>query len=162
MIEYRIIKFDELNRKLFGSFIRHQVVTKCYRKEDGKWTIKDAPFIDDWNEEEYDFLVTCLKNTIKTGGLVYGAFLDGVLKGFVSVETGIFGGENKYLDLSSIHISEDMRGNGVGSILFRAAKEWAKKMGAKNCIYRLIQLWKRRHFTKKWVVWKQWNIMRSM
>ena len=34
MIEYRIIKFDELNRKLFGSFIRHQVVTKCYRKED--------------------------------------------------------------------------------------------------------------------------------
>lgn len=132
MIEYRIIKLDELNRKLFGSFIRHQVVTKCYRKEDGKWTIKDAPFIDDWNEEEYDFLVTCLKNTIKTGGLVYGAFLDGVLKGFVSVETGIFGGENKYLDLSSIHISEDMRGNGVGSILFRAAKEWAKKMGAKK------------------------------
>lgn len=44
----------------------------------------------------------------------------------------MFGGIHKYFDLSSIHVSEDMRGNGVGKALFLAAKEWAKKNGARK------------------------------
>jgi len=35
-----------------------------------------------------------------------------------------FGG-GQYPDLSSIHVSQDMRGKGVGKELFRLAKEWA-------------------------------------
>ncbi|MEN2598616.1 GNAT family N-acetyltransferase, partial [Acinetobacter baumannii] len=65
-------------------------------------------------------------------GFVYAAFYDGVLKGFVSVESGLFGKEQKYLDLSSIHVSEDMRHSGIGKTLFLAAKEWAKKHGAEK------------------------------
>ena len=99
---------DEICRELFNGFIRHQVVTKCYRREKDKWVIKDDPFIDDWSESEYKILVDCLKNTVRTGGLVCGAFLKGILKGFVSVESELWCDE--YLDLSSIHVSEDMRG----------------------------------------------------
>lgn len=130
MMQYRKISADEMNRELFQNFIRRQVVTKCWRKEDGEWKIKDVPFIDDWSEENYEILVSCLKNTIQTGGFVYGAFSDDMLKGFVSVESSIFGGEQRYLDLSSIHVSEDMRGRGIGKVLFQAAKEWAKDKGA--------------------------------
>lgn len=130
MIQYRALNSEEIRRELFQDFIRHQVVTKCWRKENGKWLIKDAPFIDDWTEEDYAFLVQCLKNTANTGGFVYGAFYCGVLKGFVSVEAEMFGGEQRYLDLSSIHISEDMRNRGIGAELFLAAKAWAKKQGA--------------------------------
>lgn len=130
MIEYRKLSADELNRELFRDFVRHQKVTKCWRRENGEWVIKDAPFIDDWSENDFQFLVTCLKNTVNTGGLVCAAFLDGRLKGFVSVEPGVFGGEHRYLDLSSIHVSEDMRGHGVGKALFLAAKEWAREKGA--------------------------------
>ena len=61
---------------------------------------------------------------------MYGAFSDDMLKGFVLVESSIFGGEQRYLDLSSIHVSEDMRGRGTGKVLFQAAKEWAKDKGA--------------------------------
>lgn len=132
MLQYREIGIEELNRELFAVFIRHQVVTKCRRKENDKWIIKDAPFIDDWSGEEYDFLVACLKNTISTGGFVYGVFSNGELKGFVSVENELFGGKQKYLDLSSIHISEDMRGKGLGRELFLAAKKWAKEHGAEK------------------------------
>lgn len=132
MIEYRRLCEEEMNRELFRNFIRHQNVTDCWRKENGKWIIKSDPFIDDWTEDEYQFLVTCLKNTIVTDGFVYGAFSDGDLKGFVSVEPELFGGEQKYLDLSSIHVSEDMRGQGVGKALFLAAKEWSKERGAKK------------------------------
>ena len=121
-----------MSRELFQNFTRRQVVTKCWRKEDGEWKIKDVPFIDDWSEEDYETLVSCLKNTIRTGGFVYGAFSEGNLKGFVSVEPTLFGGEQRYLDLSSIHVSEDMRGCGIGKSLFLAAKEWAKEKGAEK------------------------------
>ncbi len=132
MITYHNIQEQEINRDLFQYFIRHQTVTKCWRREKGTWKIKDDPFIDDWSEADYMTLVSCLKNTARTGGFVYGAFFNGVLKGFVSVEPELFGGEHRYLDLSSIHVSEDMRGKGIGTVLFCAAREWAKTHGAKK------------------------------
>lgn len=130
MILYRSLREQEINRELFSSFIRRQVVVKCVRKDGAGWTVKEDPFIDDWSEEDYGTLVSCLKNTVSSGGFVYAAFVDGALKGFVSVEPELFGGENRYLDLSSIHVSEDMRRNGIGRILFHAAKEWAAQNGA--------------------------------
>lgn len=132
MITYRELTESELNRELFRNFIRHQVVTRCWRREAGNWVIRDAPFIDDWTEAEYAQLVLCLRNTVHTGGVVYGAFCDNMLKGFVSVESGLFGGENRYLDLSSIHVSEDLRNQGIGAVLFQEAKQWAKEHGAKK------------------------------
>lgn len=54
------------------------------------------------------------------------------MKGFVSVESKLFGKKENYLDLSSIHVSEDMRGQGIGRILFLSAKEWAKKKNAEK------------------------------
>lgn len=132
MIEYRNITLEELNMDLFSHFIRRQVVTKVWRKEGGKWIIKDEPFIDDWSQEDYAFGISCIKNTVQTGGLLLGAFSNGKLKGFVSVESEFFGGEQKYLDLTSIHVSEDMRSNGIGRQLFQKAKEWAKAKGAEK------------------------------
>ncbi len=130
MAEYRRLSKDEICQELFNGFIRRQEVTKCWRKINGEWIIKDDPFIDDWTQKDYEVLVSCLKNTSATGGFVYAAFHNGVLKGFVSVEPGLSGGIQKYLDLSSIHVSEDMRGKGIGKTLFNAAREWAKKKGA--------------------------------
>ncbi len=130
MIQYRCLCENEICRELFKDFIRHQKVTNCWRRENGKWIIKEAPFIDDWTEKDYQFLVSCLKNTVSSGGFVYGAFYNGMLKGFVSVESGLSGGEQRYLDLSSLHVSEDLRRMGIGTKLFLAAKEWAKENGA--------------------------------
>lgn len=131
-IEYREIRAEEINRQLFSRFIRHQTVTDCWRREMGVWVIKSDPFTDDWSEEDYKILLACLQNTAATGGFVYGAFHEGALKGFVSVEAGIFGGKQQYLDLSSIHVSEDMRAQGIGKVLFGAAKDWARQKGAKK------------------------------
>lgn len=132
VVQYRTLRPDELCRDLFAGFIRHQVVTKCWRREGGKWVIRDDPFIDDWSEADYRLLITCLQNTLDTGGVVYGAFLDGALKGFASVEPDFLGSEGQYLDLSSIHVSEDVRGSGIGQTLFLMAKKWAREKGAKK------------------------------
>lgn len=130
-VQYRQLEADEICRGLFGQFIRHQKVTKCRRREAGEWVVREDPFIDDWSEEDYRTLVSCLKNTVDTGGFVYAAFYKDALKGFVSVESELFGG-NQYLDLSSIHVSEDMRGRGIGRHLFMAAAEWAGRKGARK------------------------------
>ena len=130
MIQYRDLQEHEICQELFKDFIRHQNVTKCWRREHDEWIIKDDPFVDDWTEADYRTLVSCLRNTVSTGGFVHAVFYNGKLKGFVSVEQGLFGGEQKYLDLSSIHVSEDMRNQGIGAVLFCAAKEWAKENGA--------------------------------
>jgi len=132
MIEYRILQEQEINHNLFRTFIRHQVVDQCLRCENGTWVVRSDPFIDDWTEEDYQTLIRCLQNTVRTGGFVLGVFSDGELKGFVSVENDFFGGGNRYHDLSSLHVSEDMRRTGIGKTLFLAAAKWAKKQGAKK------------------------------
>lgn len=129
-MKYRELNLSEINRELFSDFIRRQVVTDCWRRINGEWVIRPDPFIDDWSEQDYSFLVKCLRNTVSSGGLVYGAFSDGKLKGFASVESELFGGGHRYLDLTCIHVSEDMRGSGIGRILFTAACDWAKAHGA--------------------------------
>lgn len=130
MVNYRELYETEIAEEIFSHFIRRQAVTDVWRRENGKWIIKSEPFIEDWSAEDYRFLVKCLRHTASSGGLVYGAFANGFLKGFVSVEAELFGGENGYLDLSSIHVSADMRGCGIGRVLFSTACEWAKSHGA--------------------------------
>lgn len=131
-MEYRELDHSEINRELFSGFIRRQVVTDCWRRVGGEWVIKSDPFVDDWSEDDYAVLVKCLRNTAKSGGFVCGAFADGVLKGFVSVEPRLFGGAQRYLDLSSIHVSEDARGKGTGRALFERACAWARSRGAEK------------------------------
>lgn len=131
-MEYRELKENEIERQLFVHFIRRQTVTKCWRKVDGQWCIRDIAFVDDWSEEDYGVLVKCLRNTVRTGGLVLGAFDENQLKGFTSVEAEPIGRNKEYMDLSSIHVSEDMRGHGIGRELFVAAKGWAKAHGAQK------------------------------
>ncbi|MGM9537367.1 MAG: GNAT family N-acetyltransferase [Candidatus Onthomonas sp.] len=128
----RELRTGELTVALFSAFQRHQRVTKCWRKIDGSWTVIDNPFVEDWGEPEYQCLVKCLRNTLDTGGVVYGAFQNGTLKGFASVEASLFGSEKQYLELSCIHVSADCRGHGIGRSLMEAAKGWAQRHGGKK------------------------------
>ena len=132
MIEYRNINLEEMNRELFADFQRRQDVTKCWRKVEGEWVIRDIAFVDDWSAEDYEFLVKCLHNTIQTGGVVIGAFCEGHLKGFASVEAELFGSDGQYMDLTSLHVSGDMRRNGMGAELLNRAKAFAGEHGAKK------------------------------
>ena len=131
-IIYRKLSEAEMERSLFLGFKRRQVVTQCWWKEAGKWQLKDVPFIDDWGEAEYAFLVKCLKNTIRTGGYVYGAFEGQRLAGFTSVENSPFGSKNQYVQLSCIHVSEESRGKGIGKTLFAHAGEAGRSLGAEK------------------------------
>ena len=131
-MQYKRLEAKEIYRERFANFIRRQPATKCWRKIEGNWEIREEPFVDDWSEKDYQTLIACLKHTAESGGFVYTALVEGAVKGFVSVEPVLFGSTHKYLDLSSIHVSQDMRRQGIGKALFCAAKEWAKEHGAEK------------------------------
>lgn len=132
MKRYQILDEASINRGLFAQFVRHQTVVTCWRQGADGWCQKDDPFIDDWDEGDYSVLIEDLKATVRAGGFVYGAFVDGALKGFVSVRAGLFGGAEGYMDLAHIYVSEEWRRSGIGTALFEAAKRWARAQGAKK------------------------------
>lgn len=131
-MKYIQLQAEIINPELFAHFRRHQTVSQCWRKIDGLWQVKNIAFTEDWNAAEYGKVAVSLKNTVINGGVVFGAFSGDALKGFSSVEPGLFGTGNEYLDLSNIHVSEDMRSQGIGKELFRLSKEWAKQHGAQK------------------------------
>lgn len=128
--ELRPLAGEELTPGLFAWFDRFQPVEKCWRKQDGQWVVKDIAFTERWSEGDYRELCALLQLTLATGGAVWGAFLDGKLKGFVSVEGERIGSRGQYADLSSIHVSADARGKGLGRALFQKAEEAGRMLGA--------------------------------
>lgn len=131
-MEYRMIGTENLTRALFAHFIRRQEVTKCWRREAGEWVIRDAPFTDDWSEKDYALLLAELRELLSNGGIVIGAFYKNELKGFASVSGVLFGGRREYLDLTNLHVSQDMRRQGIGRELFLRAADIAREHGAKK------------------------------
>lgn len=129
--EFRSLTREEITPQLFRCFDRFQIVERCWRKVEGQWTVKDVVFTERWGEEDYRFLCQCLQNTVSTGGQVWGAFVEGRLKGFASVEGELLGSRGQYADLTSIHVSADARSHGLGRRLFLLAKETARDLGAK-------------------------------
>ena len=121
---------EEIDRALFRSFVRRQVVNDCLRREAGEWVVRADPFIDDWSEADYAELICCLRNTVMSKGGVWGAFVSGELKGFASVEGEPLGSRLQYMDLSCIHVSQDMRHRGIGRALFEEASCFARARGA--------------------------------
>ena len=130
--EFRTVAREELTMELFSQFRRRQVVDGCLRQEQEQWVVKSDPFVDQWSREDYEFLIKCLKNTLETGGVVFGAFSQGVLKGFASVAGKPVGSKGQYRDLTSLHVSEELRGAGIGRRLFEMAALWAKAQGGKK------------------------------
>lgn len=132
MIKSNIRKLTktEINKALFSNFNREQRVTRCWRKAEGEWVLKDIAFTENWRDDQYEELVRYLVNTVDTGGTVWGVFKSERLIGFASLENKFFGSQSQYLQLSSIHVSKESRGEGIGRQLFFEAYKRAAEMGA--------------------------------
>lgn len=127
---FRTLRQDELNMDLFAGFNRYQDVKRCWRKEEGRWILKDIAFVEEWGEENYRQLTEQLRRTHGAGGYVFGAFEHGRLVGFASVESERFGTKRQYVQLGEIYTSYEYRGFGIGKKLFELSKEAGKKLGA--------------------------------
>lgn len=129
--QLRPLEREEITSTLFRWFDRFQPVERCWRKEGGRWALQEISFTERWDENDIKTLCTCLQDTAASRGRVWGAFLDGKLKGFASVEGKRIGSHQQYADLTSIHVSVDARRQGLGRRLFLLAEDFARNLGAK-------------------------------
>lgn len=126
--DLRPIQPGEFVPSLFHNFDRFQPVEQAWRKTDGQWAIQDVCYTDRWPEEK----IAHLCRSLPAEGPVWGAFLDGKLKGFCSVAKKPIGSRGQYADLTHLHVSCDRRGQGLGKGLFRLAANWARGTGAEK------------------------------
>jgi predicted N-acetyltransferase YhbS len=130
IIEYKELEFRDINKKLLDCYNRYQEVKKCYRKEDGKWIIKEIEYIDNWDKNELENVIEEFIETLKNKGRVFGAYEDNKLIGFAALINKKFGSNNQYIQLGHIHVSFGYRNNGIGKKLFELCIKGAKEMGA--------------------------------
>lgn len=135
MPQYRELTKSELSVELFDHFDRTQVVGNCRRKQDGAWATVCDPSIEQWSQADYAYLVECLAGTLDGGGVVWGAFVDDELKGFASVDGARLGAAGQYMELTSLHVSSDMRHRGVGAVLFLLSADFARNLGVKKRLF---------------------------
>lgn len=132
-IEYRTLELEDFKSTLLEKFNRYQETRRVWFKEhQNKYNIKEDYFVEEWDDIKKVLVIKALQNCIISGGCVIGAFVDGHIKGFASIEGGLFGTRKEYVELSYIHISCECRGMGIGKKLFQLSCEKASELGAKK------------------------------
>jgi len=131
-MEYRALTENDATEELLKHFIRFQTVQKCWRKRCGKWIFEDISFTEDWSTEDKSRKLREIRENIASGGCAYGAFDDGKLKGLMMLERRPLGSRGQYIQVSSMHVSQDMRHRGIGRTLFGMGAAWAKAHGAEK------------------------------
>ncbi len=121
------LTLDNFHADSLDTFIRRQVVTECWRNIGGQWQLRPIAFIDDWESPRRK--TEQILDAIRQGNPVIGAFARGRLVGFAMLGERL-GSRGQYIDLSSLHVSEPWRGQGIGRRLFAAACDAARALGA--------------------------------
>ena len=134
MEEIRIERLTEDNFNLYSldNFIRHQVVTECWRKVDGQWMVLPIAFVEEWGLDKCREEALAIANNLHGKMIDYGAYKDEHLLGYITVGTERIGTEKQYVQLVTFQVSEPYRGMGVGGKLFDRAVETARELGAKK------------------------------
>ena len=108
-LSIQFLTVSQITPALFVGFVRRQQVKRCWRKESGRWVLKDIAFLDDWSPADYTHLLQKLRAILLSGGAVLAA-----------------------LQLSELNVSQPLRGQGIGRELFRLACEQARIRGAQK------------------------------
>ena len=134
MEEIRIERLTEDNFNLYSldNFIRHQVVTECWRKVDGQWMVLPIAFVEEWGLDKCREEASAIANNLHGKMIDYGAYKDEHVLGYITVGTERIGTEKQYVQLVTFQVSEPYRGMGVGRKLFDRAVETARELGAKK------------------------------
>lgn len=123
---------ENFNQHSLDDFIRHQVVTECWRNVNGEWKLFPIAFTEEWSLEKCREEALAIANNLHGDMIDYGAFEGGRLLGYITVGTEKIGKEKQYVQLVTFQVSEPFRGMGVGKKLFEKACQAARESGAEK------------------------------
>lgn len=134
MNEIKIERLTErnFNKNSLDDFIRHQVVTECWRNVDGEWKLLPIAFVEDWDLEKRQEIASCIADNLDGDMIDFGAFDGDKVAGYITIGTKRIGSRGQYVQLVEFEVSEEYRGMKIGKRLFAAAVEAARKTGAEK------------------------------
>jgi N-acetylglutamate synthase-like GNAT family acetyltransferase len=128
-IEFKELGIIDINNNILDHYNRYQEIKKCYRKEEGNWTIKNIEFIENWDNDKKEKVINGFLKTINNGGSVFGAYDNNKLIGFAVLCNKIFGSKRQYIQLDIMQVSYEYRHKGIGKKLFEMCIKKSKNMG---------------------------------
>ncbi len=109
------------------SFISRQEVAACWRKRDGQWVLLPIAYTDACAPA-----APAVLEALRAGSPAFGAWTGGQLAGFAILDRERFGSRAQYVGLAELHVSQPLRGRGIGRALFRLACREARALGAER------------------------------
>jgi GNAT superfamily N-acetyltransferase len=124
-IEYQ--KLDKHNILELINIDRSDYSDMMYKIEDGELIIVNEIFNHPGlTKNKYDPYIQDLKEILDEGGVVFGAFQGGKLKGISSIDKNFVGKNKDMINLSILWVSKELRKNGIAKKLFELCKNEAK------------------------------------
>ncbi len=112
---------------------RREVIDNVYYYRDGKLILEPEHYdMQGWPPGEQEHYLPILIDCFERGGFFWGAFEDETLVGVAVLESKFIGGKKDTLQLKFLHVSKDVRKQGLGKKLFEIAAEKAKTLGARK------------------------------
>ncbi|QIG04723.1 GNAT family N-acetyltransferase [Proteus sp. ZN5] len=110
---------------------RTELIEKLYVLKEGTLHLSEQRFdMKGWPEGEAEHYTPVLLESFDRGAPFWGVFKQGQLVAAASVDPQKRGQNGTLLQLSFLHVSHQLRGQGLARILFDYCVEYAKKKGA--------------------------------
>ena len=128
--QYRRLDNNNFTGNSLDDFVRHQTVTKCWRKIDNDWKLVPNVYEENWSQVQCREIAKDVVHNINLDQTGFGAFDGERIIGFATVSHCVFGVTARYVQLVCLQISEEYRHQGIGRKLFSLACEEARQLGA--------------------------------
>lgn len=130
----KTITYSKLNRKNFtieslDTFRRFQEVKESWRKINNEYVLVKDEYIQEWDLNKLRNVAQEILDAIDKNCIVYGAFHEEELIGFISLSNSFFGSNNQYVEVDILQVSYPFRRQGVGRKMFEAVCKEAKAAG---------------------------------
>ena len=121
---------DELKEDLLDGFSHRTRITEIWVREGDALVLRPTDRIREWSGEKKRWIALWLRDQTEDGGAAFGAFEDGKLVGFASVDGPLTEGSPRYANLTLLFVDDARQRRGIGSMLFGAACAFATQKGA--------------------------------
>ena len=128
--QYKRLDNNNFTGNSLDDFVRHQTVTKCWRKIDNDWKLVPNVYEENWSQVQCREIAKDVVHNINLDQTGFGAFDGERIIGFATVSHCVFGVTARYVQLVCLQISEEYRHQGIGRKLFSLACEEARQLGA--------------------------------
>jgi len=130
-VNIRPLHRDEIPR--IWQIDRREVIENIYSLREGKLILEPEHYdMQGWPPGEAEQYTPILLDCYDRGGFFWGAFENDTLVGVSILESKFIGSGQDTLQLKFLHVNRNLRGQGLGTRLFKIAVEKAKALGAKK------------------------------